>query len=100
MTEEQEARYYSAVHAMQSATALEITRLGENGAAADAKHLRVGLNNAMADHGTLVELLIKKGVFTIEEYEDAIVVGAERERDRVIAHARKVLNLPDTVQFV
>lgn len=99
MTPEQRGRYERAVHAIQSATMMEITRLGENGAGADPKHLRVGINSAMAEHGALSQLLIEKGVFTLEEYEEAVVKGVEFEAVRSAELARHRCGLPDSVTF-
>lgn len=101
--EEREAaameRYEIAAHGMQSATAMQISRLGENGVAADAKHLRVGVNSAMVDSGSLAQLLIKKGVITSVEYLEALADGMEREHRVRTAETRQKCNLPDTVSF-
>jgi hypothetical protein len=43
------------------------------------KHLRVGINVAMVDHGALVDLLIKKGLFTEEEYAEVLVESMRKE---------------------
>ena len=40
----------------------------------EGKVLRVGVNSAMVDHAALVRLLIAKGIFTLEEYEEALEV--------------------------
>jgi hypothetical protein len=96
---EVQAEYDKAVHAMQSAVAMEISARGANAAAANPKHLRVGINNAMADHGALAELLMAKGIFTGREYMEAIVRGARRERDRMTDHVRATCGLPDTITF-
>lgn len=45
------------------------------------KHLRVGVNTALADAGALVKLLIDKGLFTEDEYFDALVESMQREVD-------------------
>lgn len=82
MTDDQRQRYEAAMHSMQTAVKYEIEIKGENGAAADPKHLRVGINSAMADHAALVKLLLSKGVITEAEYYEAIVQGAEAEAQR------------------
>lgn len=92
-------RWLSAAHAVQSATAMAISCLGDNGAAADSKHLRTGLNMSMADHGSLARLLIAKGVITEEEYLAAIAEGAEMEAEMQARLTRSKCNLPDTVTF-
>ena len=99
MTEEQQRRYEAAVHSYQSAIALQITRLGLNGAGADPKHLRVGINSTMSDHGALAMLLVEKGIITDREYAEAIVKGAEREAELMTLLTRQKLDLPDTVTF-
>lgn len=43
------------------------------------KHLRVGVNNAMLEHGALVALLIEKGVIKYKDYLEAQVEFTERE---------------------
>jgi hypothetical protein len=69
-------RYLAAAHAMQSGVALEMQR---NPRPTEPKHLRVGINAAMADMGGLVALLIKKGVITDAEYRVAIADAMECE---------------------
>lgn len=92
-------RYLSAMHAMQSAVAHEIATVGEAASGASAKHLRAGLNGALADTGSLATLLIAKGIITLEEYSQAITEGAEREAERAAQIARQRCGLPDTVTF-
>lgn len=106
-----ERRYHAAVHRMQSATAFDLTkrlsletawvgRLHEADILYRAiKDVRVGLNSAMADQGALAALLIRKGVFTEEEYYSAIVEWAEREADARVQEVRDRYNLPDSVRF-
>lgn len=99
MNATQKRRYDTAVHTYQSAIAFQITRLGENGAGADAKHLRVGINSAMSDHGALAKLLIEKGVFTNDEYFEAIVQMAEHEASLLATMTRQKCGLSDNVSF-
>lgn len=92
-----DSRTYAAdLHGVQSGVAAEIGHHGEAASAASAKHLRVGVNAAMADHAGLVTLLMAKGVFTEAEYIDAIAASMRKERERYEAHlselfGRKVL---------
>jgi hypothetical protein len=44
------------------------------------KHLRTGIDGSKSDFGALAQLLISKGVFTEEEYTDAIIAGMEKEK--------------------
>jgi hypothetical protein len=75
--EEARQRYLVAAHAIQSGVAAKMHRsLAET----TPKHLRVGVNMAMADQGGLAKLLIEKGVFTEQEYTIAIADAAEREQ--------------------
>ena len=50
--------------------------------ATEPKHLGVGINSAMVDHGALVKLLIDKGVITHAEYMKAIADAMEGEKSR------------------
>lgn len=70
--------YQSAAHAMQSGVAamMEI-----DPTAVTRKHLRVGINCAMSDHGALVSLLLEKGVFTLAEYEAKLVEFMIKEKE-------------------
>lgn len=98
MTDEQNTRYQRALHRMQSAIALEIQVKGE-ASAANAKHLRVGLNSAFAEHAALAGLLIERGVITQEDYFDAIMREAEAEADRVVTLVIEGCHLPPNTSF-
>lgn len=67
--------YLAACHAMQSGVAakmhLPIHAVGGD-RETDPKHLRVGVNVALCDHGALVRLLVSKGLITDREYVEAI----------------------------
>ena len=71
--------YHEAAHAMQSGVALEHSRDNSDGS---PKHLRVGVNSAMCDHGALVALLIKKGLISEAEYLEEIRLAMNHEVDR------------------
>lgn len=73
--EELRAKYMSLAHAMQSGVEMKRSFSKE----CEPKHLRVGINSAMVGNGALVQLLIKKGVFTEEEYMEELVAAMERE---------------------
>lgn len=79
MPEELHRRYIAALHAMQSGVAAKLA-LGDS-SECTPKHLRVGVNSAMVDTGVLTRLLIRKGVFTSEEFYEELVAGMEREQD-------------------
>lgn len=60
-----EERYLNALHAMQSGVAY---KMEFDPADTQPKHLRVGINSALVNSSALVNLLIKKGIITHEEY--------------------------------
>jgi hypothetical protein len=70
--------YEEAMHAMQSGVALDEARGSKS---LQPKHLRVGINGALSDQGSLARLLIRKGLITEDEYMDAITEGANLEAD-------------------
>lgn len=72
------ARYEAAAHAMQSGVAIMLANGSKD---AEPKHLRVGINTAHADGGSLARLLIAKGIISEREYYEALVAGMEQERD-------------------
>lgn len=94
-----EDRYMAAAHAIQTAVAVQIAHLGDNEAGADHKHLRTGLNMVMADHGSLAALLIRLGIITEAQYNEAIVEGTEAEAERMKLDTRRKCGLPDNVNF-
>lgn len=55
----------------------------------EPKHLRVGIDMRAADAEGLALLLIDKGIFTREEYEQYMVESAEREALRYEAEVNK-----------
>lgn len=69
--------YEQHAHRMQTGVAYFENRSSE----CTSKHLRVGVNAAMSDQGGLARLLIKKGVFTEEEYIEAITDAMRQEAD-------------------
>ncbi len=73
-----QARYHRALHAMQSGVAAQMAR-AQGDAGTDPKHLRVGVNSALCDQAALAKLLTEKGIFTEEEYAEAVMLEMERE---------------------
>lgn len=71
-----QARYAELLHAMQTGIAF---LLEQDSSPASPKHVRLGINSAKVEHGALVSLLLAKGVFTAEEYLDAILAQMEKE---------------------
>ena len=102
-------RYAAAAHRMQSAVAYDITKRlfgDEPGGMLSAeavnkalKDVRVGINSALSAQGGLADLLISKGVFTQEEYVQAVTVAMEREADERVDEVRRKYNLPPSVRF-
>lgn len=80
--------YVSAAHAMQSGVAMEQSRGSQCGT---PKHLRVGVNSAMADHCALVRLLMSKGIITEAEYLEAIRLAMIEEVERYEKNLSKSL---------
>lgn len=62
--------YLAASHAMQSGVAI---MMNCDDSETQPKHLRVGVNSALISNGALVALLIEKGIFTLEEFEDKLL---------------------------
>jgi hypothetical protein len=78
--EEYRRRWAAAAHAMQSGVAIEMEEpVTGQSQSTDPKHLRVGINVALRDQGSIVQLLISKGLITEEEYFKAIAEGMEAE---------------------
>lgn len=69
-------RYTRAAHRVQTAIAFHPERPADQ-----FKDLRTGIDLSKADMGGLATLLIAKGVFTHEEYLEAIADSAEREAE-------------------
>lgn len=73
--------YPEALHAVQSGIAFKI-EVGIQGIS-DPKHLRVGIDSAFINDLALAKLLINKGVFTEEEYKEAVRQAAIDEVERL-----------------
>lgn len=69
-------RYVAAAHAMQTGVAYVMEK---DPSETTPKHLRVGVNSAMVDHGALAKLLIEKGIITEDEYFEALAEIMEAE---------------------
>lgn len=46
------------------------------------KHNRVGIDNALIEHGALVALLIEKGIIKYKDYMDTYIEFLERDLER------------------
>ena len=75
------ARYKAAAHAMQTGVAFT---MDSNPSETSPKHLRVGVNSAMVEHGALVHLLMQKGIITEVEYLESLADFMEKERDSYV----------------
>lgn len=71
--------YEAALHAMQTGVAYEMEC---DPASTQPKHLRVGINSGLCNQAALVRVLVDKGVFTEDEYRDAITDEMNREVER------------------
>lgn len=69
-------RYARAAHRVQTAIGFNPDRPRDQ-----YKDLRVGCDMSKADMAGLATLLISKGVFTMEEYLEAVADSAEREAE-------------------
>lgn len=88
-------RYVALMHGCQSAVAFEIESFGDNAAAADHKHLRTGINACLVDSSAMAQLLIRKGVFTEDEYFVALEEAAERELATLTERLREKTGIPN-----
>jgi hypothetical protein len=68
--------YFALAHAMQSGVAMKINYDDSD---TNPKHLRVGVNSTMVETGALAKLLMEKGVFTEQEYYQALVELMQNE---------------------
>jgi hypothetical protein len=87
-------RYLDALHAVQSAIALDIEISGLHDAGADPKHLRTGVNSCLVDSLAISRLLMAKGVFTESEYFAAIADAAEQEQRSMTERMRQRVGDP------
>lgn len=71
--------FEAAQHAMQTGVAISEQQGGKD---TTPKHLRVGVNTMLCNHAALVHLLIKKGLFTEEEYAKSISEVMTEEQHR------------------
>lgn len=68
-------RYLRALHAMGAGVDLEMHKT----AAHTPKQLRIGVNSNFVSQKAIAELLIKKGIITLEEYFEAHADAMEEE---------------------
>lgn len=94
--------YEQAMHGVQSAIRFDMTQRGFPDDGVDVnfmKHLLVGLDMRASDMLGLVELLIKKGVITSEEYLESMRLAANDELARHQEDIRDKYGLPDGTEF-
>ena len=68
-----------ASHAIQTGVKFDLETGSES---ASPKHLRTGLNIAMVTDAAVVRLLIQKGIFTEQEYQESLTDELNKEVDR------------------
>lgn len=88
--------YDAALHAIQSGVATEMSLDNEQGATTP-KHLRTGIDSVFVANAALARLLVKKGLFTEEEYREELRLEACREVDRYEARINAKLGPGKTV---
>lgn len=71
--------YMALAHAMQTGVKFDQESGSTDGT---PKHLRVGVNSCMVNNDAVARLLMEKGVFTQEEYIQAVVDAMRREVER------------------
>lgn len=83
-------RYDVAAHAMQSGVEFEMYH---DSKPTEPKHLRAGVNSALANCAGIAKLLITKGIITEEEYvkamADAMEAEVERYRERAATEVER-----------
>ncbi len=82
--------YYVAMHRIQTAIAF-LMNCDPNYSAVEPKHMRVGIDLSKSDQAGLATLLIEKGIFTKEEYIEAILKSAQQEADAYEAQVQAVI---------
>ena len=88
--------YIQLAHAMQSGVALVMEQGGKG---TEPKHLRVGINSAMVEHGALVGLLLEKGVITPEEDFESLLKYMQIEVDKYQEVVTKIFGENVNVQL-
>lgn len=87
--------YIDAAHGVQAGVSLFMER---DPALVSPKHLRVGVDSCMVNDAALARLLIKKGLFTAEEYMEEVRLEMNRELDRSEARATELLGTTVTLR--
>lgn len=85
--EENEEEYHVNMHAIQSCIALGMNRPEETGYG-DLKHMQVGIVSLFVNDHAMMELLIKKGITTREEYVAQLVLSTRQELNRLTEEAQ------------
>jgi hypothetical protein len=83
--------YERHAHRVQTAIAA-LMAVDPNFTAIQPKHLRVGIDMSKSDAGGLAGLLISKGIFTAEEYIEAVTAAAAEEADSYERQLQAVLS--------
>lgn len=79
MTTNDVNRYHRALHAVQSGVAADQSSGSPDGS---PKHLRTGINSAMAGQSALAQLLIDAGIITADDLQRALADAMEAEQAR------------------
>lgn len=90
-------RYLAAMHAVQSGVLMCLKAFGPDQTGATTKHLRVGIDSSQVNDAALVDLLIAKGLITLDEYYAKMADQAEKEKARyeklLSDHYGKIIHL-------
>src|ERR1700677_3493094 len=104
LRQDKSERYMKLAHAVQTGVAMtlaidhpEVADINSNQNLREHKHLRTGIDTSKSDHGALVKLLIEKGIFTQDEYLDALLIMIQQEKEayerKLSVHFGKQINL-------
>jgi len=88
-------RHIELLHAIQTGIRFLLDRdpgyADPHTGAAGAKHLRVGITNALCETSALQALLIEKGVITPDEWADKLTALLEAEKERITLEVRAIV---------
>lgn len=103
--EEKRALYIELTRAVQDGIAWQIaldhpdvSDINEEPNLCEHKHIRVGIDTSKSDQGALARLLIAKGIFSLDEYQDAMNEGMKLEKAMHEAELSKQLGKKITLR--
>lgn len=91
-------KYTKLLHAMQTGVGFLMERTASHvSGECSPKHLRVGVNAALIDSGALASLLLKKGIFTEDEYFESLAEYAQGDVDSYTKKLEELTGLKVTL---